>query len=357
MIGAKRIGWTSTTRYDRIYSGLNVSKERFLDQEQRLLAIREHLRVKARPESKDFEEEVASACVDKVRPIIERNVREKGESIIQAIASSLGVQFEEVTTTDDIKRVEQKYLVEQRELGFAVLERELQRADVDALLFQRMHAHANASDRWVAVLNLQASRSRGYWSRPHELVHRIAEPPQGRLPFFRHKADYENKLERLIDLGAEGLAFPKLAFAPIVAQYSGRPLTWSTIKQIGTTFAPTASLQSVAKAVLNYWPGPTILLIGAMRARRGDPQGPRDLRVSIDGFSSAGRGCGVLFFDNMRVPVTSPLMDAFRVQGEATDFELLASWQTSGGKRLPSRRALTSAIRVQDRAYALISPE
>lgn len=334
-----------------------MSKERFLDQEQRLLAIREHLRVKAKPESRDFEQEVASACVDKVRGIIEHNAGEQGETIIQAIASSLGVQFEEVTTTSDIKRVEQKYLVEQRELGFACLERELQRPDVDALLFQRMNAHANATDRWVAVLNLQASRSRGYWSRPHELIHRIAEPPQGRLAFFRHKADYENKLERLIDLGAEGLAFPKLAFAPIVAQYSGRPLTWSTIKQIGATFAPTASLQSVAKAVLNYWPEPTILLICAMRGRRGDPQGPRDLRVSVDGFSSTGRTCGVLFFDNMRVPGTSPLMNAFHVQGEATDFESLAEWRTSGGKCLSSRRALTSAIRVQDRAYALVSPK
>ncbi len=333
-----------------------MSKERVLDQQERLLAIREHLRVRAKVESTDFESEVAAACIEKVRPIIEKNVGQQGEVIIGEIASSLRVRFEEVTSPEDIKRVEHKYL-KQGELGFGALERELQSPDVDALLFQRMHVDATTSDRWVAVLNLQASRARAYWSRPHELTHRIAEPPQGRLPLFRHKSDYENKLERLIDLGAAGLAFPKLAFAPIVAEHFGAPLTWSAIKDIGEAFAPTASLQSVAKAVLTHWPRPAILLIAAMRAKRNNPHGPRDLRISIDGFSPSGQTCGVFFFNNMRVPVTSPLMHAFQSQAEETGFEMLSEWRTSDGSRLPSRRALTSAIGIQGRAYALISPE
>ncbi len=334
-----------------------MSKERLLDQQQRLLAIREHLRVKSRPESEHFEAEVVAACMEKVRPVIERNVAEQGETIIEAVAASLGVHFEEIATPEDIKRVENKYLVQQRELGFAVLESELQRPDVDALLFQRLHAQENARDRWVAVLNLQGSRARAYWSRPHELIHRLAEPPQRPLPFFRHKSDYENKLERLIDLGAAGLAFPPAAFAPIVAQYSSGPLTWWTVREIGARFAPTASLQSVAKAVLAHWPVPAILLIAALRPKRGDPYGRHDLRVAIDGFSSSSRDCGVLFFPNMRVPLTSPLMHAYQAQCEETHIETLSDWVTSGGKRLPNRRALTSAIGVQGRAYALVSPE
>lgn len=334
-----------------------MSNERFLDQQQRLLAIREHLGVRSQPASSEFELEVATACLEKVRPIIARNLGQTGEAIIEAIASHLRVKFEEVVTPDDIKVLERKYLVEQKELGFAMLETELRRPDVDALLFERMHADETDREKWVAVLNLQASRARAYWSRPHELVHRIAEPPQGRLPFFRHKSDYENRLERLIDLGASGLAFPAPAFAPVVAQYARGPLTWATVKQIGAMFAPTASLQSVAKATLNHWAGPAILLIASLRAKRRNPEGQRDLRIAVDGFSSSGRNCGVLFFPNMRVPSTSPLMHAFLTQSEVTEFETLSHWRTSDGKSLPSRRALISAIGVQGRAYALISPE
>ena len=333
-----------------------MSNERFLEQQQRLLAIREHLGVRSRPGSSDFEREVAATCVEKVSSIISRNLGQTGEAIIEAIASHLRVKFEEVVTPDDIKVLERKYLVEQRELGFAMLESELRKPDVDALLFERMHADETDRDKWIAVLNLQASRARAYWSRPHELVHRIAEPPQGRLPFFRHKADYENRLERLIDLGASGLAFPAAAFAPVVAYHAAAPLTWAAIKQMGAAFAPTASLQSVAKAALDHWPRPAILLIASLRSKRQDPYGQRDLRVSVDGFSSSGRN-SVLFFPNMRVPITSPLMHAFLTQCDVTEFETLSEWKTSDGKSLPNRRALTSAIGVQGRAYALVCPE
>jgi hypothetical protein len=83
-----------------------------------------------------------------------------------------------------------------------MLAHELSDRNVDALLFQRMHAAGDAQDRWVAVLNLTATQARAYWSRPHELIHRLAEPPQRRLPFYRHRTDSQNRLERIIDFGA-----------------------------------------------------------------------------------------------------------------------------------------------------------
>lgn len=334
-----------------------MSKEQLLDQQHRLLAIREHLGVRARVESPDFAEEVARACVNVVRPILDRNAGEQGEKILAAIALELGVRFEEVENAGDIKRVEQKYLVEQKELGFGVMGKELAKDDVDALLFQRMHAHAHAADRWVAVLNLQKSRARAYWSRPHELIHRIAEPPQQRLPFFRHKSDYENRLERLIDLGAAELAFPKIAFAPVVECFRNQPLTWKIVQSIGAAFAPTASLLSVAKATLRHWRAPTLLLIAQMRAKKGDPHCAPALRIAMEGFSSTGERCGVFFFPNMRVPPLSVVMGAFATQSEETGREILSAWRTSTGKRLPDRPALISAKGLQSRAYVLVSPE
>jgi hypothetical protein len=60
-------------------------------------------------------------------------------------------------------------------------------------------ASADAPDKWVAVLNLRETIRRGYWSRTHDLIHRIAEPRQFRPPFYRHRPDKTNPLESLID--------------------------------------------------------------------------------------------------------------------------------------------------------------
>lgn len=332
-----------------------MSKEKQLDQQHRLLAIREHLRVKAKIDSREFEHEVARACFDQVQPIIEKHANLQGEAIIEAIAGTLGVRFEEVTGHDDIQRLEQKYLVEQRELGFGALEIEMAHPDVDAVLFQREHAHDGASDRWVAVLNLQATRARAYWSRPHELIHRIAEPPQQRLKFFRHKSDYENRLERLVDLGAAELAFPKRVFGPLVHLHAKEQLTWGLVKLLGSVFAPTASLQSVAKATLAHWPRPAFLLRAEWRAKKSDPRGGRHLRVDTNGFSPSAATTGIIFYSNMRVPPSSPLMRSFLTREESTEFEELVQWTTSSGDRLPSRRVLTSAVFFEKFGYGLIS--
>jgi hypothetical protein len=154
------------------------------------------------PDDTSFEREVINTCVRQVQPIIDAHVDKTGEEINAAIAKHLGIQFEEVRTQADIHTLERKYLHEQRELGFGQLADELADESVDALLFERMHAAPDAPDRWVAVLNVQQTQARAYWSRPHEILRRLAEPPQQRTKFFRHRADGENRLERMIDLGA-----------------------------------------------------------------------------------------------------------------------------------------------------------
>ena len=109
--------------------------------------MREYLRVRALPEDQAFEAEVVDACVRKVQPLIDANAECTGELIIGAIASHLGVRFEEVKTPADIDILERKYLVEQRELGFGRLSQELADPSVDALLFQRLNVAHDAPDR------------------------------------------------------------------------------------------------------------------------------------------------------------------------------------------------------------------
>lgn len=331
------------------------SIERRLEEKHRLLAIREHLRIHARPDSADFRIEVAAACLDQVRPVIDAHAGEQGEAIIGAIASKLGVHFEEVRTSDDISRLERKYLHEQKELGFGLLSDALADEGVDALLFQKTRVSARNPQQWVAVLNLQETESRAYWSRPHEIVHRLAEPPQKRLPFYRHRSENDNTVEWLVDFAAAELAFPASVFKPVVMSRSKEPLTWDLVSQLRRQFAPTASIYSVAKACVKFWPIPVFFLTASVRGRRGRPREAVALRADVVGNNASARNSGVLFYENMRVPPTSPIAWSFASHDTAVDMEDLGKWVTSSGKRLPSRAALTAAMRMRNQVYGLIS--
>jgi hypothetical protein len=334
---------------------VTISNEKKLDEQHRLLAMREYLRVHATPVDKSFEAEVVAACVKKVQPTIDAHNQHTGEIIVGAIARDLGVRFEEVKNATDIEQLTQKYLVEKKELGFGLLAQELADPSVDALLFQRVNASGEAPDRWVAVINLQATEARAYWSRPHEIVHRLAEPPQRRLPFFRHRSDHENRVERIIDLGAAELAFPRSVFGRIVKGVAHLELTWDLVRAVRKKFAPTASLQSAAKACLHYWPHPAFLLTAQLRGRVQRPREAVALRINIDGFSPGVEKSGVHFYPNMRVPQSSPLFATHQLVQQITDYEDLGKWTTSGGSALPDRRALTSGMHVGSVVYGLIS--
>jgi hypothetical protein len=331
------------------------SKEKSLDDEQRLLAMREYLGVRARPDAPGFAAEIVDAAVGKVQPVIELHSNSTGEVIVEAMAKQLGVRFEEVRSDSDIQRLEKKYLVDKKELGFGLLAQELADRSVDALLFQRMHASGDDPDRWVAVLNMTKTLARAYWSRPHELIHRLAEPPQKRLPFYRHKTDAQNRLERIIDLGAADLAFPAAAFGRRVEMVTQRNLDWTLVNTLRSEFAPTSSLLSAAKAVLRFWPHPAFLLSATVRGRRSRPHVDVALRIDLEGYSPGPTGSGVQFFPNMRVPLSSPTYHTHQTGREIGDIENLGAWTTSGGDSLPNRRALTCGVQLGQVTYALVS--
>jgi hypothetical protein len=334
---------------------MGKTNEQRLDEEQRLLAVREYLGVRAKPQDANFDREVVEAAIAKVRPLIEARADYTGEEISAAIAGHLSVHFEEVRSSADIVALEQKYLVERRELGFGLLAHELADPSVDALLFQRMHAAPNDPDHWVAVMNLQETEARGYWNRAHEMVHRLAEPPQKRLAFFRHRTDQGNRIERIIDLGAAELAFPKEAFGLRVQVASREPLTWDLVQSLRQEFAPTASLQSAAKAVIRYWPKPVFLLKAASRGRRGKPHIDVALRVDVEDFNAAATRKGIRFFPNMRVPVTSPIRFSYESARSLTGYEDLGQWITSTAQTLPVCQALTSSLYRSSYVYGLVS--
>jgi hypothetical protein len=333
-----------------------ASREIQLDQRQRLMEMREHLRVRAMPTDPSFEREVVTASLRQIQPIIDAHANRTGEQICDAVAAHLGIRFEEVRTASDIRALERKYLHEQRELGFGQLAHEMSDPTVDALLFERRRAEPDAVDRWVAVLNVQETEARAYWSRWHEIQHRIAEPPQRRMKFFRHRSDHENRLEQIIDAGAAELAFPAAVYGPRVAQVASQDLTWSLVRFVKDQFAPTSSLLSAAKAFIRFWPRPAILLTATLKSSKQRPHLPPALRIKVEGFNVSAEKMPLRFIPNMRVPQTSPIADTFASSLESSGYENLAEWTTRDGTRLPNRRALTSSIRLGPIVYAIVLP-
>jgi hypothetical protein len=319
------------------------------------MEMREHLRVRATPDDPSFEREVVAACMRQVQPVIDAHADRTGEEISAAIATRLGIRFEEVRTPADIRALERKYLHEQREIGFGQLADEMADPMVDALLFERHRAPPDASDRWVAVLNVQETQARAYWSRSHEILHRVAEPPQRRMKFFRHRTDHEDRLERIIDQGAAELAFPKSVYGALVAQVGYRALTWGLVELVQHRFAPTSSLLSAAKAFIRFWPHPAFLLTATLKKSKQRPNEAPALRISVEGFNASAEKSGVHFIHNMRVPQTSPIAQTFASALELSVFENLETWTTSSGTRLPNRRVLTSSVRLGSVVYGIVS--
>jgi hypothetical protein len=332
---------------------MGKSKEQLLDERQRLLAMREYLGVRAIPQDESFDDEIVATAIKKVQPILTEHSSSTGEEIIAAIAADVGIRFEDVRTADDIAQLERKYLVEQKELGFGRLARELADPSVDALLFQRMRA-GRSGEGWVAVLNLQQTEARAYWSRSHEIVHRLAEPPQGRLPFYRHRTS-ASRVESIIDKGASELAFPDSTFGHMVRSSAAGDLTWGLVDGMRNAYAPTSSMQSAHKAFLRFWPHPAFVLRAALNGRLHHSQEDVALRIEVEAASPSARESGIQFFRNMRVPPTSPIAIAYDLSRDIAEVEHLDAWRTSSGYRLPSRRALTVATRRGNFVYGLVS--
>lgn len=322
----------------------------------RLDAIAKHLKIKSRYPQPTFASDVAAASLARIAPVVEKMLPCTGEQIAEGLGEHLCVTFEEVHSAQDVADIENRYLKGKKEIGFAQLRGELDRPGVDALLFERMHAKANEPDRWVAVLNLQDSGARAYWNRFHEISHRIAEPPQGILPFRRHQFEATNPVEALIDSVAAEFAFYGPAFRPLVERLANRhKLDFNTIDAIRAAYAPTASLLSTLNAVVRYWPRPAAAITAELRGRINAPDVDRALRVKPQGYSDLASTAGLMFFPNMRVPVGTPIDEVFRTGVGRDHAENLGEWNTSGGKRLNSIDVFTSARRLGDRVYALIS--
>jgi len=328
------------------------------DQIVRLDSIADHLGLQRRHGEPGFEDDAVRACVGRLAPIIRKANPKTGEEIAAVLAKHFSIHFEEVRGPDDIVHLENTYLRQKRELGFAQLRDELEDPHVDALLFQRMRAQPHEHDRWVAVLNLQLTDAKVYWDRFHEITHRAAEPEQRVLPFRRHRVERTNPVERLIDQIAGEFAFYAPLFGPLVkAAHKRQRLCVATVEDVKAAYAPSSSLLASMNAVGKYWPSPAKVVTASMRGRKSDPTKDIALRITMQTSGIAGSESRMFVIPNMRVPMSSPIYAAFFEKRRSEGLENLGDWTTKSGKSLAAIPVFTSAIRLGSVVYGVISAQ
>jgi hypothetical protein len=228
--------------------------------------------------------------------------------------------------------------------------------------------------RFLAVVNCRDWHARrAFFTKWHEIVHRIIEGQQLRLAFRKTRIHRTEAEEVLVDRVAATLAFYPDIFKPVITRElaSSGKLTFEVAGKVRQEVAPEASLQSTLIACLGYCTRPTWFVTCGMGYKRelerkvSSGQGsllplpPPQLRVQESGCSPAASKLGIMLYPNMRVPESSVIArtfaDSFGLPHRGT--ELLSDWQTSTSGPVGHGKVEVEAFRRDDEVWALLTRE
>ena len=267
--------------------------------------------------------------------------------LADGFAASLDLRITEVRTEDDIDEVlRQVTPVQQVVIGDLKTEFG---GDTDAITVRRLDRKPWDREFW-AIINCQGWHEyRRYWSKWHEIVHRLLDGKQLAFAFRRTSEHRPEPAEALVDRVAATLAFYPGMFEPVVMEEYAREgrLTFDVIDSVRERIAPDASREATVNACLRHIPSPVwflqcrVGLKASERRRLNSPQTsffPEEapeakLRVRHGSSSPSAEGLGIRFHPNMRVPASSIVslgfLDPWGEPVEGT--ETLRAWETSSG--------------------------
>lgn len=280
--------------------------------------------------------------------------------LLDCVAAKLGTLFEIVTTDEDLRQIQQKYLLRGEKI-FATLEQELSE-DVFAITYRR-----NNREGWepefVSVIDSRGSKAaRAYFTKWHELAHLLTLTDQLRLSFRRtHIAKGNSPEEALMEVIAGHFGF----YGPFIKPRMGGPISFGAIEALRREVCPEASQQSALIGIVKAWPHPCLLVNARLATKKGAAL-QRDLFPSKGSAASlravhvtvneAARQDDLAIFENMRVPETSIIHRVFHEIPHGEAVENLSSWETSKGFRLADRLVEVKATRSWQSVDALIVP-
>ena len=282
--------------------------------------------------------------------------------LLDCVAAKLGTMFEMVTTDEDLRQIQKKYVLKGEKI-FAGLDKELSE-DVFAITYRRNHREPWEPE-FVSVIDSRGSKAfRAYFTKWHELAHLLTLTDQLRLSFRRtHVArNFNSPEEALMEVIAGHFGF----YGPIVKPHISGTISFDAIEALRQKLCPEASQQSALIGIVKAWPHPCLLVNARLATKKGsalqgDLFGSKDSVASLRAVhvtvNEAARQEDLAIFENMRVPETSIIYRVFQGMPSGEAVENLSSWETSKGFTLPDRLVEIKAKRSWESVDALIIPK
>lgn len=319
----------------------------------------------------DIEARIIGHCLQRLRSWVAVHGKPRTLSdLANAFATSLDMQISEVRNHADIDAISEEVTPVQK----AVIE-ELRSEfgeDTDAVTVLRLERKPWEQAYW-AIINCQGWHAyRRYFSKWHEIVHRLLEGQQLSFAFRQTKAKRPEPEEVLVDRVAARLAFYPDMFAPVVREEyeRGGRLTFASIDRVRERIAPEASREATIFACLPYISTPVWFLqccpgFKASEERQlNNPQMPlfplqppkAKLRVRAGSSNRAAENLDIRFHPNMRVPGSSIVAQVFHDSWglHREGVEAIDDWETSVGGPIGSGEIHLEAERTgNDEVWAI----
>ena len=351
-----------------------MSSNNQLTYQQELISVAKHLGVPLRG---DLQKAIIA---DRVRQIDDwlglLSTPEDLTGLLDIAAATLGIEFEEIHEPQDLDNLLDR-IPPSHEPSMARLSSEFD-DETDAIMLKRM-----GGETWerpfLAVVNCQGRHFyRRFFSKWHEVAHRILEGPQLKLAFRRTMVQELRKdpEEILVDRVAAELAFYQPMFLPVLNQTLAEQgaLSFEAVDQIRNRIAPDASRISTLLACIRNSAEPIWLVRCALGYKRQEerllaqqalpgiePTPQPQLRIQEVSGSPSAENQGIRFHKNMRIPSTSVVAQAANDEWQFGNFgeEPLEIWETSAEGPIGYGLISVEAIRNEGEIWALIrfSPE
>ena len=220
---------------------------------------------------------------------------------------------------------------------------------------------------YLSVINCRGRHySRRFFTKWHELAHRLIEGEQLALAFRQTLVERKDPGEILVDKVAGELAF----LADIVAPHADKctselGVTFESVEALRHSVAPEASRHATALALIRYVERPAWHLRCAMSLKPSEARGEMPwnrranlvpkLRVTEVSSNSKANLSGIRIHQWMRVPEAGLVALTYQSGLDQTGSERLEEWETSSGGPIGFGKLLVDAQVIGDEVFALAS--
>lgn len=309
---------------------------------------------------------ILAFVIRRVRTIAKKFSCANLNDLLVSVAGAVDTVFEEIHTSDDLRKIQAKYL-KKGEIAFANLDADLSGLKDFGITIRRMHRQA-WEPQFVSVIDCRGDKIfRSYFTKWHELAHLLTLTAQMRLEFRRSHSQLANHdpEERLMDIIAGELGF----LSDFLPSDMRDNISFGAIERIRQEYCPAASRQAAMIGIVKALPKPCILLSAQLALRKSEASSLGQMILDVGQHepvpvlravhvtvNEAAREEGIQLHKQWRVPKESIIAGVFASGEYAEATENLSWWTTSSGSRLDNCPVLVKARKGWEAVEALVIP-